>query len=594
MKKILTDKRYISLVAVAVILVAIAMLVAAKFLPLKYEPADGIIADGVKVSGVDVGGLDKKAAEKLLADRASFVNDAVVSFEHSGKSFELTAVELALKADVDGAIGKAYAIGRSNDAKKNKTDLKKAKKEGINLTLHYNYDEDKLLLAANDYFADKITDPTPMMVEIGQDCLVVTNSVAGVVVNIDKAKASIDEELQDFAADKAVSLVIEEYKPANLTFEQFVREYQRKAGDAKYTKVGDTHNIEPEVVGISFDKAEAKKIFLANRNATEPYEIPAEITYPEVTAKELEDKYINHIIASYTTSFAGSSWGRCTNVALSASKIDGYVLNPGERFSYNKVVGPRTEAAGFKMAHVYVGGEVVDGIGGGICQTSSTLYNAVVLADLKTVTRTSHSLPVSYVPMGRDATVAYGTIDYVFENNKSYPVSIRAKVSGTNLTISVVGISDMDYTVDFVSVFNSTIPYSTVTVEDPALPAGEQKVLTPGANGSMYDSYRVYKRNGVEYDRKHESKSRYQPTTQKIAVGVAPPAALENEQQQVSGDSVMSPPDIAQPTNPTNPQEVAAPDAGVLDETSSYDGLTPEDEEETPVEAPEEPLQLQQ
>ncbi|MBQ8587870.1 MAG: VanW family protein, partial [Clostridia bacterium] len=342
---------------------------------------------------------------------------------------------------------------------------------------------------------------------------------AGMVVSAEELDLAIVRELSDFKADTAIKLVIVEEKPDNLTFDEFAEQYVREPKDAVYTKDGDTHNIEPEVVGIELDLDEARRIFEENKDSTEPYEIPAVITKPEITAKYLEDKYVNKIMASYSTSYAGSSSGRCVNIALAASKIDGYVVNPGGRFSYNAVVGPRTEAAGFKSAHVYVGTQVVDGIGGGICQVSSTLYNAVVLADLKTVTRVNHSMPVNYVPLGRDATVSYGTIDYVFENNKPYPISIKAKTSGTTLTISIVGTSDMDYTVDFVTKFVSSVPYGTTTEEDASLAEGEKKVLSPGTNGSVYESYRVYKRGGVEYDRKFESRSRYQPVAAKVAVG---------------------------------------------------------------------------
>ena len=198
------------------------------------------------------------------------------------------------------------------------------------------------------------------------------------------------------------------------------------------------------------------------------------------------------------------------------------------------MVGPRTAATGFKMAHVYVGNEVVDGIGGGICQVSSTLYNAVVMSDLKIVSRTNHSMPVGYVPLGRDATVSYGSIDFVFENDKSYPISIKAAVNGLTLTISIVGTADMDYTVDFVSSTVSTLPFSTVNVEDETLKEGETKTISNGSNGYVANSYRVYKKDGKEYSRKFEAKSTYYPVPAKVAVGVKKEASEvqvpENEQ----------------------------------------------------------------
>ena len=510
------------------------------------------IAEGVSVCSVDVGGMTIEEATAAIDKQASKIGDAVLSFECEGSKFTVSSAELALKLDSKKTAERAYKVGRGEDKEKNKKQIADAKDKGYSINPVFFFDESKLLLVANDYCADKISDPAPMNVEIGTDSLVIRNATSGMVVNMDKAKTAVEEELSDLKADGTIKLYIEKVTPENLTFEQFKKEYLREAKDAVYTKSGDNHNIEPEVIGIDFDEAEAKKIFDANKDSKEAYTIPAVITRPAVTAKSLEDKYVNNILASYTTSFAGSSQGRITNIQLACSKIDGYVLNPGDRFSYNRVVGPRTAAAGFKMAHVYVGTKVVDGIGGGICQVSSALYNAVVLADLKTVTRVNHSIPVNYVPMGRDATVSYGSIDYVFENDKSYPVSVKATIEGTTLTVAIVGTSEMDYTVEFQSNYVSSVPFSETQIEDNTLPEGETRVITPGSNGSVYESYRIYKRNGVEFDRKYESKSRYLPTTKEVAVGTkrADEPAPETPEESVQPPVVQEP---AEETNETPP-----------------------------------------
>ncbi len=485
-----------------------------------YKLREGVIADGVRVSGVELGGMTSEEAQKALSGYKEFSKDMILRFECEGESISLDANQIELSLDVEKSVKNAYKIGRSTDSKKNKEDIKKASKGKIELPMEISFNEDKLLLCLSEHLGSKITDPSPMNVEIGKDLIKVTNSIEGIVPDMTKAREEIFGELGDLKADGTIKVFLTKYKPENPTFEEFIKTYVRKPKDATYTKDGDTYHIEPEVVGIELDTEEARRIYNENKDSTEPYTIPARIRYPEITASYLEDKYVNKIMAKYSTSFGGSSANRCLNIALAASKIDGYVVNPGERFSYNKVVGPRTEAAGFKSAHVYVGTKVVDGIGGGICQVSSTLYNAVVLADLKTVTRVNHSIPVSYVPLGRDATVSYGTIDYVFENNKSYPISIKAKTEGTTLTISIVGTSQMDYTVDFVTEFVSSIPYGTTNTEDETLNEGETKLITPGSNGSVYQSYRVYKKDGKIYDKRKESKSRYQPVAAEVAIGI--------------------------------------------------------------------------
>jgi len=134
------------------------------------------------------------------------------------------------------------------------------------------------------------------------------------------------------------------------------------------------------------------------------------------------------IIAGYYTKLIASPDGRTQNIILSCGKINGTIVNSGEIFSFNKTVGPRTAAGGYQMAPVFVGKKVVPGIGGGICQTSSTLYNSALEANMPVLERHPHSLRVNYVPVGRDATVSWGVADLKFKNNYPYPIKILAQV----------------------------------------------------------------------------------------------------------------------------------------------------------------------
>lgn len=541
----------------AVILTAMVVLCLFVFAGCGKDKVENkVISEGVTVSGINLGGFTKEEAKKVLSSHAKVINDIALEFECEGIEFAVPAAQIELKFNVDESVEKAYAVGRGKESKKDK---KSTKKEGYNFNMPLSYNKDKLVLATSEVVGDKLIDPSPMKVEFGSDCLIVTNAVTGTVVDFDKFTIDLEKEFADFKQDNKLLLNLKEHTPDNLTFEQFKADYVKEAKDAVYTEVDGKHHIEPEVIGVEIDEAEAKKIFEANQENNESYKISAKITQPAVTASQLEERYINLVISKYSTSFAGSSKGRCDNIALAASKINGYVVNPGERFSYNDVVGPRTLATGFKIAHVYVGTKEVDGIGGGICQVSSTLYNAVVLADLKTVSRTNHSIPVHYVPMGRDATVSYGTIDYVFENDTSYPISIKATIEGTTLTIAIVGTSEMDYTVEFQSGYVSSVPFSETKIEVDTLPEGKTKIITRGSNGSIYKSSRVYKRNGVEFDRKFEAKSTYLPTNQEVAVGV--PKKEEPDEKTTKSSEVPVAPKIQEtPVTPEIP-EVSEPPA---------------------------------
>ena len=201
-----------------------------------------------------------------------------------------------------------------------------------------------------------------------------------------------------------------------------------------------TYAVKDEVVGCNFDVNDAR----ARWEAASPGDtvtIPLQVTRPAVTGESLRSQLFHDLLGACLTKFPNSGENRRSNLALCASKIDGYIVNPGEIFSYNEVVGERTEEAGFKPAPAYVDGAEKDEIGGGACQVSSTLYAATAFAVLETVERTNHMFKVSYMQRGTDATVTIPAegkvIDFKFRNNKSYPVQIKAYFNNEDSTIGV-------------------------------------------------------------------------------------------------------------------------------------------------------------
>ncbi len=175
--------------------------------------------------------------------------------------------------------------------------------------------------------------------------------------------------------------------------------------------------------------------------AAEPEPAPVQPTAPSVPAAPSNQILYGTVLGTYTTAYSPKQTNRCTNIRLAATAINGTVLSPGETFSFNTVVGPRTVARGYQEAHVFSDGQVTEGIGGGICQVSSTLFNAALLSDMQITARVNHGLPVSYVPAGRDATVSWGGPEFKFKNPHSYSVKITAgydSVKGT-VTLSILG-----------------------------------------------------------------------------------------------------------------------------------------------------------
>ncbi|PRR78487.1 Vancomycin B-type resistance protein VanW [Clostridium liquoris] len=156
---------------------------------------------------------------------------------------------------------------------------------------------------------------------------------------------------------------------------------------------------------------------------------------PHITQKDLGT--VNSMISSFTTNFSASNDNRATNINLASDAINGKVVLPGDSFSFNDVVGMRTEEKGYKPAKVIVGNEFIDDFGGGVCQVSSTLYNAIMRANIPSTERTHHTIASTYVPLGMDATVDFGNIDYKFKNTLKYPIYIESVIQNKNLTFNV-------------------------------------------------------------------------------------------------------------------------------------------------------------
>jgi vancomycin resistance protein YoaR len=165
--------------------------------------------------------------------------------------------------------------------------------------------------------------------------------------------------------------------------------------------------------------------------------VPLEQAPKKIPDEEIDK--ITEVVAKYRTTFDGGNYSRSSNIRTAAKSIDGTILMPGEKIDFNGTVGERTTRRGYKVAGVYKDGRPDVGVGGGICQVSTTLYNACLFANLKIVERTNHSLPVHYVPLGRDATVNWGAQNLIVQNNYPTPISIAAVTTGGSITFLVLG-----------------------------------------------------------------------------------------------------------------------------------------------------------
>ena len=251
--------------------------------------------------------------------------------------------------------------------------------------------------------------------------------------------------------------------------------------------------------GLAVDQDQLKADILAalsRKDFTATIAATVNEVEPEFSEAVAREKY--KTIGTFTTNTT-SNQKRNTNIKLATQAINGIVLQPGEEFSFNNRVGERTEAKGYQGAAAYNNGEVVQEIGGGVCQVSSTMYNAVVKAGLKTTMRRSHTFEPSYVTPGTDATVSWGGPDYKFVNNSSAAIGIRASYYNQTCTVSIYGIPLLDEGVTHSlksTKLSETDPPAPTYEEDPTLAPGTEKVKSNGSKGSKWEIRLIVKKNG--------------------------------------------------------------------------------------------------
>ncbi len=503
-------------VIIAIIIILLILAICSTVFGLANMNSDKI-AQGISIGNVDVSGKTKAEAKALLEQKTETkktedlkIKTNVKTEEDKDFSGNISFEQLKLDYNIDESIEKAFQIGRDSNVVVNNFNVLKTFFQKNNSDIVYNYDQEELenqIESINGKIPGAVKESS-YYVDKDEKELVITRGEKGIRINPDIVKEEVENEIKNVdTSEKEIDLSTEEKEPEPIDLDKVYSEVHTEPKDAYYTK--DPFTLYPHVDGIDFDISmeEAKKLLEENK---EEYVIPLKITKPDITTDEIGSEGFPDLLGTYKTYYNSSNKDRTTNLRLASNKIDGTVLMPGETFSYNKVVGERTIAAGYKEAPIYAGGKVVDGIGGGICQVSSTLYNAVIFANLDIVSRTNHRFVPSYVTAGRDATVVYGSIDFKFKNTRKYPIKIESSVSGGVAKVSIYGMKEeKEYDVKIETKITGSIPTKTVYEEDSTLAAGKEKVVQKGHKGTYSEAYKVVYYNGKVVSRTLLSKDKY-------------------------------------------------------------------------------------
>ncbi len=385
--------------------------------------------------------------------------------------------------------------------------------------------QDILYFSNSDYLtglveqttAELTWDVTDYSYVVEDGYLVVTRGTDGIAVDLNGLEEQLLEQLDQ--CDMSSITIQATFTPAeDPDFQAIYDELYVEAENA--TLDSTTYEVVEGVTGVSFDVDAAQQLYDETEQG-ETCSIPLIYTEPEITATQLQASLFSDVLGECTTYISGSS-NRLANVTLAGQLCNGIVLLPGETFSYAEQMNGCTESMGFLPAPSYVGGQTVDSIGGGVCQGSSTIYTAVLYANLEVVERRNHSYAVSYLPLGSDAMYSGGSSDFRFRNNTDYPIKLDISTSGRYLTVKILGTKVDDTYVKMEFNTLSTTAYSTVYKIDDSVAAGSTKVSVTPYTGYKVEAYRcVYSGDGTLISRTYESTSTYSKRDQVILVNSA-------------------------------------------------------------------------
>ena len=404
------------------------------------------IVSGISIKGIDVSGLSKIQAKEKLE---SYIQENLpenILLKHNDFETSIPLSSIEANFDIDGAIDQALQIGKSGNMLQNSFETLKTMLYHVDIEPTFSMNEQLLIDALND-ISTKLPDTViESSYYIENNNLILTSGKEGNVVNINQMVSYIKNGIMNLTLkNRTLDIATSIKQPSKINIEKIYEEVHKEAKDAYYTQ--NPFSVYPSENGIDFaiSLEEATQMLEEEK---EEYTIPLKILYPKVTTNMIGTEAFPDLLSSFSTNYNARDTDRTTNLKLAANKINGTVLMPGETFSYNQVVGARTIAAGYKEAPIYVQGQVVDGLGGGICQITSTLYNAVLYANLEIVERSNHQFVPSYVTASRDATVVYGSIDFKFKNNRNYPIKLICSVANGVASFQIFGLkTDNEYEV---------------------------------------------------------------------------------------------------------------------------------------------------
>ncbi len=506
--------------------------------------AGDTIYPNVYLAGINVGGMDRNTAmatvEQAVSD--SYASSVLnVQLPDRTLSFQPEQTKVALEPEE--AIAEAMSYGRSGNPFSAVTTFwaSKNREHYVDLQTVLNLDTDYIRQMIDAMAAEVESDPTPHKVTVNERAETIVVEVGSPDRSLD-ADALYEAVYQAFM-DRNFTPLKWEYdevpcQPVDL--EDLMERFGTPAEDAVYDEEAGV--ITEEVVGYGFDvEEEAKRIESAAPGSKIVIKMGELI--PEVTKADIDSEYFGTKLFSKSTVYVVNA-DRTNNLKLACEAINGKIIAPGQVFSFNDIVGERTAEKGYKAATIYSGGESLPELGGGVCQVASTIYYCTLHMDLEQVERTEHMFVVTYVDMGMDATIYWGSLDYKFRNTLDYPIKIQANIDDGSCNITFWGEKPLEKKVEMSYSILSTTPWEEVEeVDEEKEPGFREEKCTPYTGYKVVTYKKVFDLDGKELSSGVEAYSTYEKRDHIFIVG-------PSEEKPMDPSDPMFPEDPLAPEDP--------------------------------------------
>lgn len=517
----LTSKKVIVVSLVTFTLLMLAITAQLSYVMLIYDK----VYKGVYINNIHVGGMSKTELTATLKEQyEDTVADSKITLKVGDINYSISFADINVVYGVDSIVDSAYYVGRTGNIFERMAEISKIGKENLKLDMSVSYSKEKLENSVNEFYNKTYVEAQDPKLTIEPTRVSLRSGHRG--RSIDKAAVMAQSEKAVITGShEPILLQWVEMLPAKMDVEEYFKQINQEPKDAAAKVVNNTLSYEPPVPGRSIDKTSLAAL-IAELEKTENKEkvLPVTYTQAKLSIEDIQAQVLKDTLMTKNTQFytgTQNDANRGENIKLAVSKINGTLLAPGETFSFNKVVGPRTEAQGYKIAHVYSDGQIVDDVGGGICQVSTTLFNAVLFSDLGIVERLNHMFTVGYVPWGQDAAVAYDYLDFKFKNTTNWPIRIEGWVTPENqVYFSIKGTSEAaGKSVEIVNRTIKTLDFATKYVDDPTMAEGNSYVRQEGMTGYVVDTFKIVKQNGQTISEKKIYTSTYNPLSREVVRG---------------------------------------------------------------------------